>query len=186
LCKPPWRWIIEWRSTLVPPVRGGVGRANRWLVITETSTVKAVFTIREDREAPLVVAVLSLVLGGCENKSAQPPIRSAPARVISVGDDASVLRAFKDYGYPEEGFSVIPYPGPDGKSRTPRFFHLGNNWYIRVWHSDRIENITHFRAVPHEHAYTDFVDTRELTSFKISESRNEDEESIGPSREQVK
>ncbi|MEN6449293.1 MAG: hypothetical protein ABFC96_02285 [Thermoguttaceae bacterium] len=94
----------------------------------------------------------------------------ASAKVISVGDDASVLRAFKDYGYPEERFSVLPYRGPDGKRHIPRFFHLGNNWYIRVWHSDRIEDITHFKAVPHEHAYTDFVDNRELTSFTIPRS----------------
>ena len=135
--------------------------------------MKAIFTIRKDTQAPLVVVVLSLVLGGCENKSAQPLILSAPARVISVGDDASVLRAFKDYGYPEEHFSVNPYRGSDGTFHTPRFFHLGNKWYIRVWHGDRIESITHFRAVPHEHAYTDFVDNRELTSFTIPESPGE-------------
>lgn len=91
----------------------------------------------------------------------------APSRVISVGDDASVLRAFKDYGYREQTFSVLPYRDSDGTRHTPRFFHLGNNWYIRVWHGDRIESMTHFRAVPHEHEYTDFVDDRELTSFTI-------------------
>jgi hypothetical protein len=94
----------------------------------------------------------------------------APTRVISVGDDASLLRSFKDHGYSESQFSVLPHPGPDGNWHTPRFFHLGNHWYIRVWHGDRIESITHFRAVPHEHAYADFVDRRELTSFTIASS----------------
>lgn len=137
-------------------------------------------------KAPLVVVALSFVLGGCENKLAQPPIPIASPRVISVGDDASVLRAFKDCGYSEEHFSVIPYPGPDGSMRTPRFFHLGNKWYIRVWHGDRIERITHFRAVPHEHEYTDFIDDRELTSFTIPELGAADAGSIDAGRGELK
>jgi len=106
------------------------------------------------------------------SKSAQPPILSAPARVISVGDDASVLHAFKEYGYSEESFSLPAFsPGPNGSRATPRFFHLGNNQYIWVWHGERIESITQFRAVPHEHAYTDFVDNCDLASITISGSR---------------
>jgi hypothetical protein len=126
-----------------------------------------------DTHPPLVVAALLLVLGGCENKPAQPPILSAPATVISIGDDATVLRAFKECGYSEEHFSLPAFtPGPNGSRQTSRFFHLGNNRYIWIWHDERIGSITQFRAVPHEHAYTDFVDCRELTSFTIAMSQN--------------
>jgi hypothetical protein len=107
------------------------------------------------------------------SKSVQPPIIVPPATVISIGDDASVLRAFKECGYSEEFFSLPAFsPGPNGSRQTPRFFHLGKNQYIWVWHGERIESITQFRAVPHEHAYTDFVDSRELTSFTIPASQN--------------
>jgi hypothetical protein len=90
-------------------------------------------------------------------------------RVIAVGDDASALRAFKFYGYPTTMFSVVPC-GVNGRWLTPAFFRLGGEWHLRVWHDDRIQSITHFLCVPHEHQYSDFIQNRDMKSFTIPSS----------------
>ncbi|MFZ1937394.1 MAG: hypothetical protein WCB27_14100 [Thermoguttaceae bacterium] len=89
-------------------------------------------------------------------------------RVISVGDDASALKAFKFYGYPETGFSLTAFQYPkDGRLVTPTFFRLHGQWHLQVWHDDRIESMMLFECVPHEHAYSDWINTSDVKSFAI-------------------
>ena len=80
-----------------------------------------------------------------------------------MGDDVSVLNAFKFYGYPEATFSLPPIPGYP----IPVFFRLENQWHLDIRHYDRIVSMTHFLCVPHEHAYSDWIHQRDLPSFTI-------------------
>jgi hypothetical protein len=91
-------------------------------------------------------------------------------RVISVGDDASALKAFKFYGYPPAGFSLCLPDARDGRRLTPTFFCLGDPWYLLIWHDDRIASVMRFQYVPREHEYGDRINRSDFRSFTIPRS----------------
>jgi hypothetical protein len=93
-------------------------------------------------------------------------------RVISVGDDATALDAFERHGYPKAAFSLPAFPEKiNGRLVTFTFFDLGNEQYLRVWHDDRIAQMMQFQAVPHEHAYSDWINQQYLKSYRIRRPR---------------
>jgi hypothetical protein len=92
-------------------------------------------------------------------------------RVISVGDDASAVRAFTFYGYATTEFSMgltSRRLTADGRRLTTTFFRSGDQWHLQIWHDSRIESMMHFECVPHKNTYSDRIHRSDIKSFTIS------------------
>jgi hypothetical protein len=92
-----------------------------------------------------------------------------PAKcVISVGDDASAVRAVEIYGYPKSHFSLASKAAGFETPMTPVAFSLGDGWHLLVWHDDRVRRLVHFQYVSRgEHRYGDWIQTRQAKSFEV-------------------
>ncbi len=88
-------------------------------------------------------------------------------QVISVGDDASTIRAIELFGYPKSLFSLARRRLADGKPLTPVAFCMDDGWHLLVWHNERVQFLTHFQYVPRKHSYGDWIHTRDVESFTI-------------------